>query len=169
MLIRRLKTGDEAATRGFFDCVPEADQRFFKEDVVDPETLSRWTRDSRVRRLIAIDDDGGVHGYAAVAPGVGWSAHVAELQVIVDPRHRGQGLGSQLVWKSLELTRELDLKKLVVEIVAEQQGALAMFQSLGFYQEAVLPGHVLDRDGREHDLLLMANTGLLALEFQGAE
>jgi ribosomal protein S18 acetylase RimI-like enzyme len=168
MLIRRLKTGDEDVTRAFFERIPEADQRFFKEDVLDSGIWLRLTGDSRARRLLAIDDEGQVRGYAAVVPGVGWSAHVAELHVIVDPEQRRQGLGSQLAWKALELTRELDLKKLMVEVVAEQAGAVAMFQGLGFYREAVLPRHVRDRDGKEHDLLLLANTGLLALHLHGA-
>jgi ribosomal protein S18 acetylase RimI-like enzyme len=168
MLIRRLEAGDEAATRAFFGRIPDADQRFFKEDVEDPATLPRWLADERVRRLIAIDDEGDVRGYAAVVPGVGWSAHVAELHVIVDPEHRRGGLGSRLVWKAFELTRELDLKKLVVEVVAEQESAVAMFQRLGFQREAILPGHVRDRDGEEHDLVLLANTGLIAVELQGA-
>ena len=167
MLIRRLKPSDEDVTRAFFERIPERDQRFFKEDVLDSGIWSRLTGDSRARRLIAIDDDGHVRGYAAVVPGVGWSAHVAELQVIVDPEQRCRGLGSKLVWKALELTWELDLKKLIVEVVAEQTGAVAMFHGLGFYQQAVLPGHVRDRDGKEHDLLLLANIGLLALHVQG--
>jgi hypothetical protein len=37
MVIRRLEARDEAATRAFFERIPE-DQRFFKEDVLDPET-----------------------------------------------------------------------------------------------------------------------------------
>jgi len=43
-----------------------------------------------------------------------------------------------------------------------------MFERLGFCRESVLPGHVRDRDGKEHDLVLLANTGLLAAEFEGA-
>lgn len=168
MVIRKLEQGDENATRGFFERIPEADQRFFKEDVLEPGTVERWTADARVRRLIAIADDGTVRGYAAVVPGVGWSKHVAELHVIVDPDERRDGLGTQLVWKALELTRELDLGKLVVEVVAEQEGAVEMFERLGFCREAVLPGHVRDRDGKEHDLVLLANTGLLAAELEGA-
>jgi L-amino acid N-acyltransferase YncA len=169
MLIRRLEPSDEDATRAFFERIPESDQRFFKEDVVgDPEVLSRWAADERARRLVAVDDQDRVRGYAAVIPGVGWSSHVAELHVIVDPDQRREGLGSELVWKALEATRDLTLSKLVVEVVAEQASAVAMFQALGFQPEAVLPGHVRDREGTEHDLVLLANTGLAALELEGA-
>jgi len=170
MVIRRLEREDEEPTRAFFARIPERDQRFFKEDVVgDPSVVARWVADARSRRLVAVDDDGAVRGYAAVVPGVGWSSHVAELHLVVDPGCRREGIGSRLVWKALELTRELSLDKLVVEVVAEQEEAVAMFQSLGFQHEAVLPGHVRDRDGVTHDLILLANTGVLALGYQGAD
>ena len=168
MLIRMLEPGDEAVIRKFFERIPEADLRFFKEDFLDPGALARWMSDSRVRRLIAIDGDGEVRGYAALVPGIGWSAHVAELRVVVDPEQRRQGLGSQLVWEALELTRDLDVKKLIVEVVAEQASAVAMFNGLGFHQEAVLPSHLRDRSGKEHDLVLLANTGLLSHHLHGA-
>lgn len=168
MLIRRLEPGDEAAIRKFFERIPEADLRFFKEDFLEPGALTRWMSDPRVRRLIAMDGEGEVRGYAAVVPGIGWSAHIAELRVVVDPEQRRQGLGSQLVWKALNLTRDLDVKKLIVEVVAEQASAVAMFQGLGFHEEAVLPSHVRDRSGNEHDLVLLANAGLLAHHLHGA-
>jgi ribosomal protein S18 acetylase RimI-like enzyme len=167
MVIRPLQRGDEDATRAFFARVPERDQRFFKEDVVgDPSVVERWLADPRSRRLVAVDDEEAVRGYAAVVPGIGWSSHVAELHVVVDPDARREGIGSRLVWQALALTRELSLAKLVVEVVAEQEEAVAMFQTLGFQPEAVLPGHVRDRDGITHDLILLANTGVLAVGYQ---
>jgi|SRR4051794_3195459 len=170
MVVRKLNSGDEEATRAFFARVPERDQRFFKEDVVgDPSIVARWLADRRSPRLVAVEDDGTLRGYAAVVPGVGWSSHVAELHVVVDPERRREGIGGRLVWKALDLTRELRLEKLVVEVVAEQEEAVAMFQVLGFQPEAVLPGHVRDRDGVTHDLILLANTGALALGYQTAD
>jgi L-amino acid N-acyltransferase YncA len=166
MLIRPLEAGDAAALRAFFDRIPEADQRFFKDDISDPETVSKWIGDARARRLVAVGDDGRVHGCAVVVPGIGWSAHMAELRVVVDPSVRRTGVGSQLVWKAFDVSRELGIKKFVTEVVAEQEAAVAMFERLGFCREAVLPGHVRDRDGVEHDLLVLANTGLVAAEWQ---
>src|SRR3954469_4440646 len=137
MVVRKLNSGDEDATRAFFARVPERDQRFFKEDVVgEPSVVERWLADPRSRRLVAVDDDGAVRGYAAVVPGIGWSSHVAELHVVVDPDCRRAGIGSRLVWRALAVTRDLDLAKLVVEVVAEQEEAVAMFQALGFQSEA---------------------------------
>jgi L-amino acid N-acyltransferase YncA len=168
MQIRSLQAGDEAAMRRFLDRTPEGDRRLFNEDSLDDATVARWLQGGRTRRLVAVDDDGEVRGYAAVVPGVGWSAHVGELQVVVDPDVRRQGLGSDLVFHALQLTGELELAKLVVEVVAGHAEDVAMFQALGFEREAVLPGHVRDGEGREHDLLLLANSGMPAVEYEGA-
>ena len=52
---------------------------------------------------------------------------------------------------------ELGLKKLNVEVVAEQEGAVAMFGGLGFQAEGLLRDHVRDRGGELRDLVLLAH------------
>jgi hypothetical protein len=44
-----------------------------------------------------------------------------------------------------------------VEVVADQDGAVAMFSSLGFQAEGLLRDHVRDRDGQLRDLVLLAH------------
>ena len=48
-------------------------------------------------------------------------------------------------------------RKLVVELAADQENALAMFCSLGFVGEALLRDHIRDRDGEFHDLVMLAH------------
>ena len=52
---------------------------------------------------------------------------------------------------------ECGLQKLYVEVVAEQEGAVAMFTALGFQAEGLLRDHVRDRDGQLRDLVLLAH------------
>src|SRR3954471_12651297 len=47
--------------------------------------------------------------------------------------------------------------KLVVELDADLENALAMFSSLGFVCEALLRDHIRDRDGEFHDLVMLAH------------
>ncbi len=49
------------------------------------------------------------------------------------------------------------LSKLVVEVVAEQGAALALFTELGFSGEALLVDHIRDRSGRLRDLMVLAH------------
>jgi ribosomal protein S18 acetylase RimI-like enzyme len=167
MEITQLAPGLVPAAQAFFRRIPEADRTFFKEDVLDDATVDAWARDERARRLVGVQPDGTVVGYAAVIPLHGWSSHVGELRVVTDPALRRQGLGRQLSRRGLLEAIDLGLEKVVVEVVADQTAAVAMFQALGFEAEALLRDHVRDRDGHARDLLMLAhavedNRGVLA-------
>jgi hypothetical protein len=53
---------------------------------------------------------------------------------------------------------ELGLKKMVVEVIAVQEPAIAMFRSLGFDPEALLSDHVRDRSGELRDLMMLSHS-----------
>ena len=74
------------------------------------------------------------------------------MRLVVDPEARGQGLGRALARWALLQALDGGLKKLTVEVVAEQEGAVAMFGGLGFQAEGLLRDHVRDRDGELRDL-----------------
>jgi L-amino acid N-acyltransferase YncA len=155
---RPVGSGDAEALSGFFTRVPEGDRTFFKEDVLHGPTVVSWTQDTRNRRSLAVGADGRVLGYVAVFPGVGWSSHVGELRVVVDPAIRGRGLGRALARRGLLDALELGLTKMVVEVVADQAASIGLFQSLGFEAEALLRDHVRNRDGELRDLIVLAHS-----------
>jgi len=157
MEIRRLEAGDEVALTRFLSRIPEGDRTFFKEDDLDPQIVPLWTQESRARRSIAIDG-AQIVGAIAVIPGLGWSSHVGELRLVVDPDQRRRGLGRQLARRGLVDAIQLGLGKIVVEVVADQTPAVAMFQSLGFNAEALLRDHVRDRSGALRDLIVLAHS-----------
>lgn len=156
MELRSLEPDDLDALNSLFERVPEGDRTFFKEDVLDTEVVAAWAHDRHARRIIAVDD-GAVVAYAAVIPGVGWSSHVGELRLVVDPAYRRRGLGTALAQRGMLEAFELGLHKLSVEVVADQAAAIQLFQVLGFGGEAILRDHVRDRDGRLHDLIVLAH------------
>lgn len=141
----------------FFRALPEGDRTFIKEDVTDPDTVQRWTSgEARGRRWIVLDGD-DVTGYVAVLPLSGWSDHVGEVRLVVAPGRRGGGLGRALARHALVAAVEDGLRKLVVEVVADQQSVLALFTGLGFSGEALLRDHIRGRDGELHDLMVLAH------------
>ena len=98
--------GDQAARAGgprrrraFLGRVPEGDRTFFKEDVDDPEVVDAWARPGTARAVAV--EDGEVVGYVAVVPLHGWSSHVGEVRLIVDPGHRGRGIGRALARRAV--------------------------------------------------------------------
>jgi L-amino acid N-acyltransferase YncA len=156
MEIRQLTETDGAAVERFIERIPEGDRTFFKEDVGDPEVIEAWKRPGAARALAL--DDGEVIGYAAVVPLHAWSSHVGEVRVIVDPGHRGRGVGRALARQAVADALLLGLTKMVVEVTADQEATVAMFRSLGFDPEALLADHVRDRTGELHDLLILAHS-----------
>jgi ribosomal protein S18 acetylase RimI-like enzyme len=158
MEIRPIEPADATALRSFFQRIPEGDRTFFKEDVLDPATVNSWAHETRAHRAVAIEDDGSVVGYVAVIPGVGWSSHVGELRLVVDPTRRRKGCGRALARRGLLDAIRLGLAKIFVEVVADQTPAVAMFQNLGFQAEALLRNHVRDRSGELRDLILLGHS-----------
>jgi len=141
----------------FFAALPEGDLTFIKEDVTDPSTVRSWTSgEAAGGRWVAVEGD-EVSGYVALRPLPGWSDHVGEVRLVVAPSARGSGLGRELARRALVEAVGSGLSKLVVEIVAEQGAALALFTELGFTGEALLVDHIRDRNGELRDLMVLAH------------
>jgi L-amino acid N-acyltransferase YncA len=158
MQIREPSEADLDALMAFFERVPESERTFFKEPILDRTTVEGWLSGERGRRGLAFSDDGRVIGYVAVIRLTGWSDHVGEVRLVVDPNERGQGLGRALARWALLQALDCGIGKLTVEVVAEQEGAVAMFGGLGFQAEGLLRDHVRDRDGALRDLVLLSHS-----------
>ena len=156
MEIRPIEAGDRPALSAFFERIPESDRTFLKEDVADPRVLEDWVQPG-TGRTIAVDD-GQVVGALAVVPLHGWSSHVGEIRLVVDPDHRGRGIGRRLARQAVLDAVDMGLGKLVVEVISDQGALIAMFRGLGFEPEALLTDHVRDRSGQTRDLIVLANS-----------
>jgi ribosomal protein S18 acetylase RimI-like enzyme len=155
MEFRSIEAGDEPALSRFFARIPESDRTFLKEDVDDPAIVAAWARPGKARTIAV--EDGEVVGSVAVIPLHGWSSHVGELRLVVDPAHRGKGVGRGLARQAVIDAIDLGLAKLVVEVIANQEALVGMFRALGFEPEALLADHVRDRTGEVRDLLVLSN------------
>jgi RimJ/RimL family protein N-acetyltransferase len=156
MEIKPLETADGAALEEFLRRIPEGDRTFFKEAVEDPAVVASWAGDGAWRWVVL--EDGTVVGYVAVVQLHGWSRHVGEIRLIVDPEHRGEGVGTALAQRAILAAFHGGLSKLVVEVLARQEFTIEMFRALGFDPEALLKGHVRDRDEDLHDLMILSHT-----------
>ena len=158
MEIRALEARDEQAVDRFLERIPEGDRTFFKEDVDDPDVRAAWVRPgSRDARLLVFDGD-EVVGYGAVVPLQGWSSHVGEVRVIVDPGNRRRGIGRALARQAVIEALNLGLGKMVVEVVADEDSSVSMFRSHGFEPEALLRDHVRDQKSELRDLMILAHS-----------
>jgi ribosomal protein S18 acetylase RimI-like enzyme len=157
MEIRRLEPGHEAALGRFLTRIPDRDRTFFKDDVDDPEVIAAWVQGRRAACALALEGD-EVVGYVGVFPLTGWSSHVGEVRVVVDPAQRGRGIGRALARHAVREALALGLTKMVVEVVADQEAAIGMFRAIGFDPEALLVDHVRDQHGDVRDLMILAHS-----------
>ena len=156
MEIRPLESRDRDALEDFLRRIPEGDRTFFKEAAEDAVVVDSWVQDPVGRRLAL--DGAAVLGYVAVVPLHGWSSHVGEIRLIVDPERRGEGVGTALARHAIIEALRTGLSKLVVEVLATQEYTIEMFRTLGFDPEALLTGQVRDRSGELLDLMILAHT-----------
>ena len=154
MQIREPSAQDLDALLAFFARVPESERTFFKGAVLD-RALSRAGCGDRGRRAARARRRRHGGGLRRGDPAHGLVGPRRDLRLVVDPAHRGQGLGRALARWALLQAIDCGLSKLTVEVVAEQDGAVAMFTALGFQAEALLRDHVRDRDGELRDLVLL--------------
>jgi L-amino acid N-acyltransferase YncA len=158
--IARMTGADRAALVGFVATLPAHDLLFVSRDLGHPKVIDAWMRSLDSGELVSLvaREGGAMVGCTAIfVDELSWSKHVGELRVLVAPDWRGRGLGRTLIQECFAQALELGLKKLVAQMTVDQRAAIALFEELGFRAEALLAGHVADRDGKLHDLALLGH------------
>jgi RimJ/RimL family protein N-acetyltransferase len=157
--VRFMRAGDEAAVLAFARHLPPHDLLFLPRDIAHPKVLAAWVREierGAMTTLLAFRGD-MVIGCATLARDpLSWSAHVAELRVVVARAARGGGLGRVLSMAAGELAVQTGSEKLVAHMTPDQIGAVTVFETMGYRAEALLRDHVKDVDGRKHDLVILS-------------
>ena len=157
---RYMAREDEAEVLSFAQALPVHDLLFLPRDISQPKVLAAWVRENETANLTTLlaVRNGEVVGCASIVRDpLSWSAHVGELRVVVTPTMRGKGLGRALTQESFALGLTLGLEKLVAQMTADQQGAIKVFEGLGFRAEAFFRDHAKDRNGRPHDIVVLSH------------
>jgi RimJ/RimL family protein N-acetyltransferase len=158
--IARMTAGDRAALVAFVATLAPQDLLFVPRDLGHPKVVDAWMRSLETGELVSLvaRSNGEMVGCTAIfVDELSWSKHVGELRVLVSPTWRGRGLGRALIQECFAQALELGLTKLVAQMMVDQRAAIAVFEELGFRAEALLSKHVADRDGKLHDLVLLAH------------
>ena len=159
--IRPMKESDEAALAEFFGRLPLPERRLFKDDVTDPEVISRWCKNinyESILPLLAFDGDRIVADVSLHREKRGWMSHVARIRISVDPDARGRGLATSLIKELVDIAPDYGVCILDAEVLAEQKGAMKVFEDQDFVCIASLPQHALDLNHKAHDLLVYSLT-----------
>jgi L-amino acid N-acyltransferase YncA len=160
LTFRLMTPEDGPKVEAFAKALPEDDLMFLRSDITQPGPIKAWMnyiKNGRTMSVLAETADGKLAGYATVHMNeVTWTRHVGELRVLVGSDYRGLGLGKRLTNEAFAIARDLGLKKITAQMSTDQRSARGVFEHLGFRPEALLADHVMSRDGRTHDLLIMS-------------
>ena len=95
----------------------------------------------------------GMQSIEPLQPGTASLSHVGDISSFIDERMRGQGVGALLTRATLADAARLGYTKVLAHIRADNAGAIAFYQRMGFRVIGVLEQHVRYR-GRLIDQLL---------------
>jgi L-amino acid N-acyltransferase YncA len=142
MLIREATAADWPAIRPFFRHIVEAGETYaYDPEMDDAEARAMWMVGPPGRTVVAVTDGGEVVGTAnmyANRPGRG--AHIASASFMVDPEHRGRGVGRALGEHVLDWARSAGYRGIQFNAVVETNtGAVALWRSLGFEVIGTVP------------------------------
>lgn len=162
--VRRFQPADRDAMIHFARALPEHDLLFLERDLGEPRVVEAWlaaVAKGWIDSFVAIEDaDDAAARLAGTAALIrdphGFSAHVGEVRLLVDPGRRGHGLGRDLIETVFAAAHAHGLAKLTAQMTPDQTASVALFESLGFAQEARLRDQVRGRDGVSHDLVILA-------------
>lgn len=159
IVLRLLTPQDGDAVLAFAQALAPHDLLFLRRDIAQPKVVAAWmeaTRAGSIVTVLALQADAVVGCATLLRDALGWSRHVAEMRVIVAPALRGRGLGQVLTQECFAVAVELGIDKLSAQMTVDQRGAVEMFEGLGFRPEALLKDQVRDRDGNQHDIVVLS-------------
>lgn len=163
--LRLMQPSDRDAVLTFAQSLPEEDLQFLPIDISHPKVVDGWMRtvgSGRTTTIVA-EENGSLIGMGTlVRSETTWARHLGNMRLLVSPNARGMGLGSVLANEVFTHAQTMGLQKIIAQMAADEQGARAVFEKLGFRVEALLTDYVMDRNGRTHDLIVMSHdvTGL---------
>ena len=158
--LRLMQRSDRDAFLDFSTKLDHHDLMFLQRDITNPADVSRWidSIEAGLTTTILAFVGERVVGYAAVQRSpLPWTAHVAELRVLIADELRGKGLGRILTGDAFAMALSEGIEKMMAQMTLDQRGAIAVFEGIGFRPEALLRDHVKDRDGKTHDLLVLSH------------
>ena len=157
--IQSLAECSEQALETFVGKVPVHDLLFLDRDIRQPRVLAAWRRaieGGAVHSLVALVDDEIVATTAVIKDPLSWSAHVADVRLLVLPESRGKGVGRALLEASIEHAIAQGATKLTARMTPDQRGAITLFEESGFRGEALLRDQVRDTNGDLHDIAVLS-------------
>jgi RimJ/RimL family protein N-acetyltransferase len=160
VIIRRAEPGDAAALVALANEVSAEPEGWLISTgwrgVAEERRFIRAVRRHPDAAVFVAEVDGEIVGRLSLARDAHpASLHVADLGLMVDSRHRRQGIGRGLMEAAAQWARENRVTKLELHVFPWNEPAIALYESLGYEREGYRKNHYV-RDGAYADAVLMA-------------
>lgn len=143
----------------FANNLPMSDLMFLRMDITQRQVVDEWMEDVRegTTKTLLVEEDGHSIGYGNLHLSRNhWTRHMGQIRVLVEPEFRGLGVGDAVIEELIKIAEDTHLHRLVGYMPADQPKVRQLFEGHGFRTIAILTDWLVDREGRSHDLVLMA-------------
>ena len=169
-VLRPPVAADADSIHKFANELPAHDLLYLRRDISQRPVVDAWLESIEEGESLSLlaERDGVMAGMSALMlDRKSWSPHVGEIRVLIGEAARGNGLGRLMIQEAFLQAVDQKLEKIIAQMTLDQTGARLVFQEMGFEQEALLKEHVRDRNGDDHDILIMScNVGTAASRLQ---
>ncbi len=162
IILRPLEEDDIEGLFNFFSKIPMSDLIIFKDDVGKLETVESWFTSSKynkVFQLIALRGKEIIGKGTLHKEGLYWRSST-EIKLIVEPEHRGKGLGLQMFKMLLAEGLNHNFEKVVVRFTNDNKSFIRILDHFGFKPEAVLTCYIKDEQTEIKKDLVIASYNL---------
>lgn len=137
MEIRDAGQGDIDGITAIYNDAVEHTTAIWNDTKIDAVNRTAWLADRQRAGypvLVAVDDGGGVLGYASFGDWRAWDGyrHTVEHSVYVRADQRGSGIGKALMLALIERARGIGKHVMVAGIEAGNIGSIRLHEKLGF-------------------------------------
>jgi|GEM_PF-163567 RimJ/RimL family protein N-acetyltransferase len=128
-----------------------------KTEEEEKEWLSELLGKIREGRAVAIiaESQGRIVGMLGIRSGVSKDeSHHGKLYITVAKNYRNLGIGTAMMSKALELSKDIGIRTLELEVFANNLRAIHLYEKTGFTQVGRIPKKI-QRDGKFIDIIMM--------------
>lgn len=162
VIIRPVVEEDFKFIQKFFAKIPREDLLAYKDDVAKLESLENWFLNpnyEKVVELVSLKKKEIVAKGTLHTQGLYWP-HAAEVKLIIHPKYRGKGLGSQMFNLLLYEGLKHHFQKIIVRYIPGNLSFMKILEHYGFEPETVLNYYVTDEVTNEQKDLVIASYDL---------
>jgi GNAT superfamily N-acetyltransferase len=162
LLIRRPVEGDLDRVLAFFAQLPAAVKNHLRYDAgrdreVGLRRLQQVDAQNHWRLVAELEDGSFVADGTLDREMYGWTRHIADMRIVVDPRFDDKGLREALSEELLRRAQQAGVERLQTEVLQEHTSYISFLEHIGFTREVVRKAYAKGVDGKLHDVIIMSN------------